>query len=301
MRPLLTRERRCPERPTRWSAAATVRGDCTCTTRSIAPTSIPSSSDDVATSARSFPSFRRFSASRRARRDSEPWWAATRPSPTRSFRSRASRSAERRLWAKTSVVRCAATSSAICCSAASQIVSLCAVRKSSTGVTTRTSSCRAKPASTTAGSRTVVPVRNASASSTGLTVAEHPMRCGRAPGSWASTSACKRSSDSARCAPRLLPIMAWISSTITKRVCASAGRKRSAVRRMKSDSGVVIRMWGGRRVMACRAAASVSPVRTATRTSGRRSPASAAAARMPWSGSRRFFSMSLFSARSGET
>src|SRR5437016_4312991 len=179
MRPLLTRDSRWPERPTRWSAAATVRGDWTCTTRSIAPTSMPSSSDDVATSARSLPSLRRFSASRRARRDSEPWCAATRPSPTRSFRSRASRSAGRRLWANTSVVRWAATSSAICWSAASQIVSLCAVRKSSTGVTTRTSSCRAKPASTTAGSRAVVPLRNASASSTGLTVAEHPIRRGR--------------------------------------------------------------------------------------------------------------------------
>jgi len=73
---------------------------------------------------------------RRARRESEPWCAATRPPATRSFRSRASRSAARRLCAKTSVVRCAWTSSAICWSAASQTVSLDDVRKSSTGAMT---------------------------------------------------------------------------------------------------------------------------------------------------------------------
>jgi hypothetical protein len=70
---------------------------------------------------------------------------------------------------------------------------------------------------------------------------------------------------------------------------------------MYSDSGVVISTWGGRLVMAWRAAARVSPVRTATRTSGGCRPSAAAAARMPASGSRRFFSMSLLSARSGET
>ena len=82
-----------------------LRGDWSWTTRSIAPTSIPSSSEEVATSARSSPCFKRFSASSRARRESEPWCAATRPSVIRSFRSRASRSAARRLWANTSVVR----------------------------------------------------------------------------------------------------------------------------------------------------------------------------------------------------
>src|SRR5437899_1782112 len=45
---------------------------------------------------------------------------------------------------------------------------------------------------------------------------------------------------------------------------------------MNSDSGVVIRTCGGRRVIACRCAASVSPVRTATRISGSFSPSAAA-------------------------
>ena len=82
---------------------------------------------------------------------------------------------------------------------------------------------------------------------------------------------------------------------------AKAGRNRSLVNRMYSDSGVVIRTCGGRRVIACRCGASVSPVRTATRTSGSLIPSAAAAARMPASGALRFFSMSLLSARSGET
>jgi hypothetical protein len=97
------------------------------------------------------------------------------------------------------------------------------------------------------------------------------------------------------------PISAWISSTIRKRVCASAGRNRSLVNNINSDSGVVISTCGGRRVIACRCAARVSPVRTATRISGSSSPWAAAAARMPASGDLRFFSMSLLSARSGET
>ena len=232
IRPFEVRESRWPARPTRCSAAATLRGDCTWTTRSMAPTSMPSSSEDVATSARSSPAFSRFSASSRARRESEPWWAATRPSGMRSLRSRAKRSAARRLWANTSVVRWAWTISAICCSVASHTVSLVAVRKSSTGATTCTSRSRAKPASMTIGSCAVDPVRNASASSTGRTVAEQPMRCGRAPGVCASTSACSRSSVRARCAPRLPAIIAWTSSTMTKRVCASAGRKPWLVSRM---------------------------------------------------------------------
>src|SRR5437867_4390377 len=52
IRPLEVRLSRWPARPTRCSAAAMLRGDWSWTTRSIAPTSIPSSSEEVATSAR---------------------------------------------------------------------------------------------------------------------------------------------------------------------------------------------------------------------------------------------------------
>jgi hypothetical protein len=46
------------------------------------------------------------------------------------------------------------------------------------------------------------------------------------------TSRSRRSSDSARCAPRLSPAIAWISSTITVRTWPSAARPRSVVSRM---------------------------------------------------------------------
>ena len=57
---------------------------------------------------------------------------------------------------------------------------------------------------------------NARRRSIGFCVAERPIRCSRSP-----QSAASRSSDSARCAPRLFGAMAWISSTITVRAVAS--------------------------------------------------------------------------------
>ena len=58
--------------------------------------------------------------------------------------------------------------------------------------------------------------------------------------------ASSRSSVRARCEPRLLPATAWISSTMTVRAQRSMDRLRSAVTSRYSDSGVVIRMSGGR-------------------------------------------------------
>src|SRR6516225_5861606 len=64
-----------------------------------------------------------------------------------------------------------------------------------------------------------------------------------------SQSAARRSSDSAKCEPRLLGASAWISSTITVRVVASILRPESEPSRMYSDSGVVTTMCGGARPM----------------------------------------------------
>ena len=112
------------------------------------------------------------------------------------------------------------------------MVSLGAVRKSSTGATTWRSRSRVKPASMVTASAAVAPVRKARADSIGLTVAEQPIRWGRRPAPPASTSAWRRSSESARWAPRFDPIKAWISSTIRNRVWASAGRNRSLVNKI---------------------------------------------------------------------
>ena len=59
--------------------------------------SIPSSSEDVATSPRSCPAFRRSSTSIRCGRASDPWWERTSTSPASSFNAAASRSEIRRL------------------------------------------------------------------------------------------------------------------------------------------------------------------------------------------------------------
>src|SRR5262245_38083144 len=66
--PSLIAPARCPARPTRWSPLATDGGDSICTTRSIAPMSMPSSRADVAASARMRPSFSRSSTSVRVSR-----------------------------------------------------------------------------------------------------------------------------------------------------------------------------------------------------------------------------------------
>ena len=84
------------------------------------------------------------------------------------------------------------------------------------------------------------PDRNRASSSGGRTVADNPMRWAGRP----SRSASSRSSDTARCAPRLPAAMACTSSTIT--VCTPARVSRAAEVSIKnSDSGVVISTSGG--------------------------------------------------------
>ena len=73
--PRLTSPTRCPARPTRCSADAIDGGDCTSTTWSRSPMSMPISSEFVATMAFSSPSFRRRSTSVRISRARDPWWA----------------------------------------------------------------------------------------------------------------------------------------------------------------------------------------------------------------------------------
>ncbi len=70
-----------PARPMRWRPAATERGDSTCTTRSTAPMSMPSSRLDVPTSPLRRPDFSSSSIWSRRSRDSDPWWAFTSSTP----------------------------------------------------------------------------------------------------------------------------------------------------------------------------------------------------------------------------
>ncbi len=98
-------------------------------------------------------------------------------------------------------------------------------------------------------------------------------------------SASKRSSESAKCEPRLSRAKAWISSTITVRTERSICRPPSLVSKMYTDSGVVTKIWGGRLLLAARLFAEVSPVRTETRSSGKLG----SCARISASGASRFF------------
>ncbi len=164
---------------------------------------------------------------------------------------------------------------------------------SGTGTTTRRSQRFAAGGATiSTGAR---PPRNRATSSSGRTVADRPIRC-----AGDSSSSSRRSSVSARCAPRFVPATACTSSTITVRTPRSDSRA-CEVSIRNSDSGVVIMMSGGALTSLRRSAALVSPERTPTATSGTPVPSRAAVCRMPASGARRLRSTSTASAFSGET
>ncbi len=100
-----------PARPTRCSPDATLGGDSTCTTRSTAPMSMPSSRELVATTAGSRPALRSSSISARCSLLTEPWWArastagAPLAAPAWAMTSAGARPAPRRAAAATALVR----------------------------------------------------------------------------------------------------------------------------------------------------------------------------------------------------
>ncbi len=220
-----------------------------------------------------------------------------------------SRSASRRLLANTIVLRCCSTRSTIRSSTAGQMLARGSApaalpprtgpadsprpAMSSTGTTTSISIVLVLGGWTSVTSR--LPPRNRATSSTGRTVADRPIR-------WAgrSSSSSRRSSDSARCAPRLVPLTACTSSTMTVSTPRSDSRA-ALVSTRNSDSGVVMKTSGGILLNARRSAAGVSPERMPTARSGTGSPRRCAACRMPVSGLRRLRSTSTASALSGLT
>ena len=199
--------------------------------------SMPSSRLLVATSAGMRPAFRSSSISVRCSRARLPWWARATSSSASSFRRSASRSALRRLFTKISVLRWARTNSSSAGYMAGQMERRVAPppitssrscpppssgpragsaisRMSSTGTITCRSSSFTRPASTTLTGRGVpsssCPPRNRAISLMGRWVALSPMRWMGCP-----ATCSRRSRDSARWLPRLVPAIAWISSTIT--------------------------------------------------------------------------------------
>ncbi len=235
-----------PARPIRCSPLATEPGDSTWITRSTAPMSMPSSSEDVATMARSVPDFSASSTSRRCSRASAPWCARTRSSPASSFSREASRSARRRAFTNTMVERCARISSSRrgwidgqidawagdcpapegpSSSGGAGDGSACALSSamSSTGTTTSSSIGLRCPASTMVTGLGVRVVRLPAQEPRDLL--QRALRRGQAdPLGGVSAIASRRSSDRARCAPRLVAARAWISSTITQRTLRRVSR-----------------------------------------------------------------------------
>ena len=238
--------------------------------------------------------------------------AAAARSAAISLKRAVSRSASRRELAKTMVERCCSIRSTTRSSTCGQIdprrsaapaadpsgtSSTAAARASSvmssTGTTTLRSHSLVEVGATTSTGRE--PPRKRATSSIGRTVADRPMR-------WAgcSSSSSRRSSDTARWAPRLVPATACTSSTITVSTPRSDSRAWEVSIR-NNDSGVVIRMSGGVVPSRRRSAALVSPDRRPTVMSGAGTPSRSEVCRMPVSGARRLRSTSTASALSGET
>ena len=116
MRPFEVSPTPWPARPIRWSPRVTDFGDSTWSTRSTAPMSMPSSSEEVATRQGSSPDFSISSTTSRSSRASDPWCARAMSagfpsSPASSFSRIARRSAPRRLFTNTIVDLCDCTSS----------------------------------------------------------------------------------------------------------------------------------------------------------------------------------------------
>ena len=171
-----------------------------------------------------------------------------------------------------------------CPSSCSTTRSLRTASISSTGTSIVRSSRGGSDVSISATGRS--PPRKRPISSSGRCVADSPMRCGST-----AVMAASRSSDSARCAPRLVGASAWISSMITVSQARSVSRAADPSIRY-SDSGVVIRMSAGSRSIWRRSRAGVSPVRTAMRGARNGWPSASAARAIPASGARRLRSMS---------
>ena len=210
--------------------------------------SMPSSSELVATTQRKRPDLRSSSMVARWSFDTEPWCARAssllasfRPMPISdsflssyiSFSRAVRRSASRREFANTIVERCSRMRSTICSSTCGQI-DPCAGDDplaadpsrtgavpssvmSSTGTTTLRSNFLVEGGATiVTGDR---PPRNRATSACGRTVADRPIRCA---GFFSNASS--RSSERARCAPRLVEATACTSSTMTVSTFRSVSR-----------------------------------------------------------------------------
>ncbi len=264
-----------PLRPARWSMRATPLAEPICSTRSTGRKSTPRSSEEVATTARSEPSFRLLSTHSRVALSSEPWCRAM--CPAHSGRASSSSwyqiSACDRTLVKTRVgpERSISSTTGSCIRAprwpAHEYL------PGSGGMSVSITSCFSiLPCTSTGGGTSDGPHSTRIASSRLPSVALRPQvtsagfqRRKRARASWAWT-------------PRLLPINSCHSSTTTNATPVSSSRDFSRVSISVSDSGVVTSTVGMRRSCRARSALGVSPVRSPMVHAGARSRSGAARA-----------------------
>ena len=175
-------------------------------------------------------------------------------------------SANPRELTNTNVVRCRNTSSRMDRSRAGHTEPPVALVPSilRNGTTALKSIAGASPGFTTVTG--CEPPRNRATSSTGLTVADNPMRCTGCP-----IISSRRSRLNARCAPRFVPATACTSSTITVSTPTNMLFALEVSSR-NNDSGVVTRISGGWLTIFRRCSGVESPLRIATSTSGTGSP-----------------------------
>ena len=321
--PLLGSPTECPARPMRCRPRLTAPGDSTWMTRSTAPMSMPSSSDDVATIAFSSPRLSWSSTITRCSRASEPWWACT-----SSIVGLASVAAPRQQLVEPGSQPLRQPAGVGEDDRRAVLQHEFEHPRVDAGPDARPRRRRPPPGSPSGvaaspGSRHVVdrdddldlerlahagvddlhrrgdsptkPPRNRAISSSGRCVAESPMRCGGL-----SVTSSSRSSVSARWAPRLVAARAWISSMIT----ASTPLQRLARRRREHQ---VERLGRGDQEVGRVADELLALVGRRVAGAHRRrsgavngTPSRSAARPMPVSGARRFFSTSNARARSGE-
>ena len=292
-----------PERPMRCSAVAIERGEPTRHARSTAPTSMPSSSEAVATTTRSSPALRRCSASRRRARERLPWCAATRAlaeplaEVVRDALDEAARvhEDERGAVLRDEVGEAIVELGPLLVGAHRAEL----VARDLDGEIEVAPLARRRRLAAAAGPR---PTSSRAATSMGRTVAERPMRCGRAPPARRTRSS-RRSTESARCAPRLSRGDGVdLVEDDRAHVRRALRRPDAEVSRMKSDSGVVTSTCGGAADVLCRSLRGrVAGAHGRADGRGRARRARRPAAAISAMGCSRFFWTSLESALSGET
>jgi len=263
---------RCPDRPIRWTILVTSRGELYWMIKSVLPTSIPSSREDVHISVFNSLDLNWSSASILACLDKDPWWTP-KGYPGVHIRNLEERiSAPSRVFVKNSVETWSSIRALHRLRAAkdrgSRVNRADSTKSCSStfGISTDRSICLIVSIETVLTGLKVFslnkPPRYLATSSGAPTVADNPIR-------WKLWDFCfvnssKRSNATANCAPRSSWASSCISSIITHLTLWICERRFFPTKRIWNVSGVVINISGGFLDCFARSLWVVSPCLTAT-------------------------------------